>query len=333
MDASPALDSPRAGDPITADWAADLAAAVNSAANPADRVGSVSSPFGKASPAPGLPMLGSATMPQPFDCAVVRPSGSNADKLYIWLPDGGAEFVVYDGKPLGPASGQSIGDGDTAWVEVGSITNAATRYVYLKFHTDANGDVDGWKIEDTATAWTPQSGGTGAQNDPPQILLAAYNIAADSNVPQPGTDNKFPSGQHGLVQYRHGTVALGDGAEILDTDISPGDPPGESVNRWQSTPTNPDPNAPIQIRQFHDTTDVLAMQGIGDTGSAPDATDAHVLLRQFNNGTSNMRPKLVYSPAATGPFWVKGAGESQNYGTGIKLGSPAVGYVTITVTE
>lgn len=330
MEISPAVQSPRAGDPITAAWAADLAAAVNSAANPADRVGAVSSPFGKASPAPGLPILGTAKMPMPFDCAIFRAAGESEDSLYIWLPDGGAEYVVFDGKPLGPAQGQSIGDADTAWVEVGAVTNAATRYVYLKFHTDANDEVDGWEIEETGTAWNPQSGGTGLQQETPKILLAAYNIAADSPVPSAGTDNKWPSGKHGLVQYRHGTIEVGGGAEILDTDISPGNPPGESVNRYQATPTNPDAAAPIQLRQFHDITDLLSMQGVGETGSAPDATDVHVLLRQFNDGTADVRPKLVYVLASAGPFWVKGGAAAQNFGTSMKLGTPAGGYITIS---
>ncbi|MBQ1428079.1 MAG: hypothetical protein IIZ06_00275 [Kiritimatiellae bacterium] len=212
MEISPAVPAPRAGDPITAKWAADLAAAVNSAANPADRVGEVSTPFGKASPAPGIPMLGTSKMPMPFDCAIFRPEGESEDSIYIWLPDGGAEYVSYNCNPVGPASGQDVGDSDSAWVEIGSVENDETRYVYLKFHADADGNVDGWEIEDTDTPWNPQDGEGGEGEEgcasPPQILIAAYNIAPDSQAPEAGTDNKFPSGKSGLVQYHHGTIEV-----------------------------------------------------------------------------------------------------------------------------
>ena len=76
---SPAVQPPKVGDPITAKWASDLAAAVNSCANPADRVGDVSTPYGKASPAPELPMLGAPHGPiLPFECRILRESGASA---------------------------------------------------------------------------------------------------------------------------------------------------------------------------------------------------------------------------------------------------------------
>lgn len=334
MDISPAVQSPKSGDPITAAWAAQIADAINSSANPPERDGSVLSPFGRAELPPLAKTGGTAKMKMPFDCIIVRPQGASADKLYIWLPDvASGEYVVFDGKPLGPAQGQSIGDADTAWVEVGSVTNAATRFVYLKFHTDANDEVDGWEIEETGTAWNPQSGGTGAQNEPPKVLLASYNIAADSPVPSAGTDNKWPSGKHGLVQFRHGTIELGSGGEVrLDTDESPGNPPGESVNRYKASQSDPDEGAPIQLRQFHDTSDVLAsVAGMDDTSGAQNAEDFHVLLRETSNGTASVRPRLEYALASTGPFWVKGADFRQNYAQSIRIGNPTTGYITLTV--
>ena len=334
MDISPAIPTPRAGDPITAAWAAQIADAINSSANPPERDGAVLSPFGRAELTPLAKTGGTAKMPMPFDCVVMRPQGASSDKLYIWLPDvASGEYVVFDGKPLGPAQGQSIGDADSAWVEVGSVANAATRFVYLKFHTDANDEVDGWEIEDTGTAWNPQSGGTGAQSDPPKVLLASYNIAADSSAPSAGTDNKWPSGKHGLVQFRHGTIELGGGGEVrLDTDESPGNPPGESVNRYKAHPSDPDEGAPLQLRQFHDTSDVLpSVAGMDDTSGAQNAEDFHVLLRETSNGTASVRPRLVYALASTGPFWVKGATATQNYAQSIKIGNPTTGYITLTV--
>jgi len=334
MDISPAVQSPKAGDPITAAWAAQIADAINSSANPPERDGSVLSPFGRAELPPLAKTGGTAKMPMPFDCIIVRPQGASADKLYIWLPDvASGEYVVFDGKPLGPAQGQNIGDADTAWVEVGAVTNAATRFVYLTFHTDANDEVDGWEIEETATAWNPQSGGTGAQNEPPKVLLASYNIAADSPAPSAGTDNKWSSGKHGLVQFRHGTIELGSGGEVrLDTDESPGNPPGESINRYKASQSDPDEGAPLQLRQFHDTSDVLAsVAGMDDTSGAQNADDFHVLLRETLNGTASVRPRLVYALASTGPFWVKGATATQNYAQSIKIGNPTTGYITLTV--
>ena len=334
MDISPAIPTPRAGDPITAAWAAQIADAINSSANPPERDGAILSPFGRAELTPLAKTGGTAKMPMPFDCVVMRPQGASADKLYIWLPDiASGEYVVFDGKPLGPAQGQSIGDSDSAWVEVGSVTNAATRFVYLTFHTDANDEVDGWEVEDTATAWNPQSGGTGAQNEPPKVLLASYNIAADAPVPSAGTDNKWPSGKHGLVQFRHGTIELGGGGEVrLDTDESPGNPPGESVNRYKASQSDPDDVAPLQLRQFHDTSDVLpSVAGMDDTSSAQNAEDFHILLRETSNGTASVRPRLEYALASTGPFWVKGATATQNYAQSIKIGNPTTGYITLTV--
>ena len=336
MDISPAIPTPRAGDPITAAWAAQIADAINSSANPPERDGAILSPFGRAELTPLAKTGGTAKMPMPFDCVVMRPQGASSDKLYIWLPDiASGEYVVFDGKPLGPAQGQSIGDSDSAWVEVGSVTNAATRFVYLTFHTDANDEVDGWEVEDTATAWNPQSGGTGAQNEPPKVLLASYNIAADAPVPSAGTDNKWPSGKHGLVQFRHGTIELGGGGEVrLDTDESPGNPPGESVNRYKASQSDPDDGAPLQLRQFHDTSDVEATQGIGETGSDTEPDALQVLFRKKAPGsTPSQRPKLVYVEALTGPFWVKGADAAQNWGESIKLGTPALGFITISVTQ
>ena len=333
---SPAVPAPKSGDPITAKWAADLAAAVNSCANPADRVGEVSTPYGKASPAPGIPMLGAATMPQPFDCTIFR--NANGDDLYIWLPSFGAEYVVYNGAPLENASTQSVGTATTGWVKVGSVSHGGTKFIYLKLHTDYNGDVDGWEIESTSTKWNPASGGTGTGNELPRVLLATYNIASDSTVPQPGTDNKFPSGKSGLVQCRHGSVSL-DPADVetaLDTDATPGSGsyvPGESIDRWESSATPPpDPAVALELRKFYDTTDVEPTKGIGETGgdTAPDSLQT---LFRKTGGTGSARPKLVYVEAATGPFWVKGADASQNFGASIKLGSSAIGYVTISVTQ
>jgi hypothetical protein len=335
MEISPAVPAPRAGDPITAKWAADLAAAVNSCANPSDRVGEVSTPFGKASPAPGLPMLGTATMPQPFDVALYRAPGASADKLYIWLPDLSADYVLYAGQPIPAAPGQTIGGSSTAWVEIGTVANGAAHYIYLVPHLDTNDEVDGWEITDAAAAWDPSGGGTG--DELPHVLLAYYNIAADSPVPSPGDDNYFPSGQNGLVQCRHGTIEFGAGDVQTDCDVTPGAgeyAPGQSVDTWEGQSGTPVTPPPLELRAFWNTADVEATQGIGETGSATEPDALQVLFRKKAPGSSpSQRPKLVYAEAEDGPFWVKGADATQNWGESIKLGTPALGFITISVTQ
>lgn len=116
----------------------------------------------------------------------------------------------------------------------------------------------------------------------------------------------------------------------LDTDVSPGNPPGESLDRQLASTDASD--GPIQLRQFHNTNDLIVLSPIGST-SGPTAEHVDILLRQIGNGTESIRPKLAYVAAATGPFWVKGGDETQNYGTGIRLGSTATGYVTISVLQ
>lgn len=334
MDISPAVPTPRKGDPITAEWAAQVAAAANSVPHTPQAPGAFSSPYGSATPAPSLAMLGAWRMPLPFDCVLFNDSG--ATKLCIFLPSGTAPYVYYGGKPLDPAQAQSMGDADSGWVELGSASHGSAHYVYLKWHQDqTTGEVDGWQIEDTST---PESAGTGTV--PHKFLLAWYNIPADGNVPSPGADNKFPSGRKGLVQCHRGTVVFCDpaGDVVLDTDAATGDPPGESLNRFIApepqpgeTPP-PDGDGQIQLRQFHDTTDVETVQAIGDTGDAATPANLQTLFRLTGHGTSAERPKLVYVGAEDGPFWVRGGDETMNFGTAINLGDPQIGYITISVT-
>jgi hypothetical protein len=201
MDISPAVPTPRKGDPITAEWAAQVAAAANAVPHTPQAPGAFSSPYGSATPAPSLAMLGAWRMPLPFDCVLFNDSGST--KLCIFLPSGTAPYVYYCGKPIDPAQAQTVGDANSGWVELGSAAHGSAHYVYLKWHKDANDEVDGWQVEDTSA---PESAGAGTP--PYKFLLAWYNIPADGNAPQPGADNKFASGRNGLVQAHRGTVAV-----------------------------------------------------------------------------------------------------------------------------
>lgn len=321
MDISPAISAPAKGDPITAAWAAQVAAAVNSSASALRTPESVQTPFGTAEPPRVAPaLLGAQKFPQPFDCILFNDSGT--DKIEIFLPNGGSSYVWLGSVPLSPAGGQSVGNYVSGWVEVETAQNSK-RYIYLAIHKDAGGNADGWQIYPTGTPDTPPAW---AMPDAPMVLLAVYDRSAAHFA---------PNGTVGINQYRHGTVALGVGGEILDTEASPGDPPGESLNRFVEDPEaeDPHPDGQVQLRQFHDKDDVEAVAPIGDTGDGTNPANLHTCFRKVGQGTADVRPKLVYVPADEGPFWVQGADESVNFGTAIKLGSTALGWITISVTQ
>jgi hypothetical protein len=124
MEISPAADAPRSGDPITAAWAASLSDAVNSCANPAERVGDASTPFGKASLPPGLPMLGDFRAHMPFDARVYNDAGT--DKVAVYLPGSSGSavwqsFVYIDQNCAAPSSSQTMGTATNPWVDYGAL--------------------------------------------------------------------------------------------------------------------------------------------------------------------------------------------------------------------
>lgn len=164
MEISPAVPAPKSGDPITAKWAADLSAAVNSCANPAERTGETATPYGKATQAPGLPMLGDFRAPMPFDCAVVRPAGASADSVYCYLPpaQNWRNYVYTDSNPCDPSPSQTVGTNTNPWVEVGQIVDGATSYVLLLAFEDitptpspADGAAFTWRLNfSDGPTWT-----------------------------------------------------------------------------------------------------------------------------------------------------------------------------------
>ena len=213
MEPSPKVPAPNAGDQMTAAWASLVSDAVNAGPMSQSRPGALSTPYGSAEPPSVASMLGSYRMPLPFDCRIIRKDGESVDTLFVWLPNNGANLVLLNGSPLPAAQGQSVGSASTAWVEVGDVTNGATRFVYLALHLDAGGVPDGWLIEDTGTAWD----GT----FPPKVALAVYNIASDAATPPlPGTDDHIASGRVGLVQHWRGSVALDGGYWLSGGDGS-----------------------------------------------------------------------------------------------------------------
>lgn len=197
MDISPAISTPAKGDPITAAWAAQVAAAVNSAATALTGDESVQTPFGTAEPPRVHPALGAQKYPQPFDAIIYNDSGT--DKVAMFLPSGSPSYVWMGDSALSAAPGQNTGNANTAWVDVESVQNSA-RYIYLAVHADANGDPDGWKLYPTGTADSPPSW---AVEGAPMVLLAVYDTSAAHFA---------PSGKVGLNQYRHGAINISDPA-------------------------------------------------------------------------------------------------------------------------
>ena len=197
MDISPAIATPAKGDPITAAWAAQVAAAVNSSATALTGDESVQTPFGTAEPQRVPPALGAQKYPQPFDAVIYNDSGT--DKVAMFLPSGSPSYVWMGDSALSAAPGQSTGNGTTAWVDVESVSSG-TRYIYLAIHADSNGDPDGWKLYPTGTADAAPSW---AVEGAPMVLLAVYNTSAASFA---------PSGKVGLNQYHHGSINISDPA-------------------------------------------------------------------------------------------------------------------------
>lgn len=141
---SPAVPAPKVGDPITAKWASDLSAAVNSCANPADRVGEVATPYGKAAQAPGLSMLGEFTAPMFFDCRVARVSG--VDKIYCYLPQLNGIWtspVFLNQNPVEPSTAQTMGTAQNPWVEVDDVSSQ-TSTVFLAFEDISGASESTW---------------------------------------------------------------------------------------------------------------------------------------------------------------------------------------------
>lgn len=102
--------------------------------------------------------------------------------------------------------------------------------------------------------------------------------------------------------------------------------PGQSIDKATVLHDNGKTSKDLQLRQFANTSDTQAVLAADSTSDGYKPDDVHVLMRRAKSGE---RPKLVYVIAGSGPFWVKGAGADQNYGTAIKLGS-GQNYITIS---
>ena len=102
----------------------------------------------------------------------------------------------------------------------------------------------------------------------------------------------------------------------LDTDVD-ATPPGQSLNRYLADEDAT--SGPVQLRQFHDMTDVLAVQDASSTGNNPTAADVQILVRRSVQTGESTRPKLEYVEG-DGLYWLQGGNGSTNFATEIKIG-------------
>lgn len=216
MEISPAVQPPKVGDPITAKWAADLSAAVNSCANPAERTGEAATPYGKAAPAPGLPMLGDFRAPMPFDARVYNDAGT--DKVAVYLPSASlwSSYVYIDQNCVAPSSSQTMGTTTNPWVDYGALLGGGgTTGALLLAFEDIPGaaetafhfkwrlvlvDPGGWDGDlYTKVPW--------ASLRAPLLVVASIYLRNNANSPVPG-----------VRQYVHGAVNVGGSAWSLGGD-------------------------------------------------------------------------------------------------------------------
>lgn len=214
MEISPAVQPPKSGDPITAKWASDLAAAVNSCANPADRVGEAATPYGKATQAPGIPMLGDFRAPMPFDARVYNDAGT--DKVAVYLPGWGTpwgSYVYIDQNPAQNSSSQTVGTATNPWVDYGTLPGGGgtSGALLLAFE-----DIPGAAETDFHFKWRLALVDPGSWDGDlytkvpwaslraPLLVVASISLGNNPNSPLPG-----------VRQYVHGAVNVGGSAWSL----------------------------------------------------------------------------------------------------------------------
>jgi len=214
MEISPTVQPPKVGDPITAKWASDLAAAVNSCANPAERSGEAATPYGKASPAPGLPMLGDFRAPMPFDARVYNDAGT--DKVAVYLPGWGSpwgSYVYIDQNPAQNSSSQTVGTALNPWVDYGALPGGGgtSGALLLAFE-----DIPGAAETDFHFKWRLALVDPGSWDGDlytkvpwaslraPLLVVASISLGNTPNSPIPG-----------VRQYVHGAVNVGGSAWSL----------------------------------------------------------------------------------------------------------------------
>lgn len=208
MDASPTLDAPRKGDPITADWAARVADAANAVPRTPQTPGAFASPFGSVPALSPQQMLGNAEMRMPFDCRLVWDGGASENHIHCFLPSFGSagatsNLVSLYGEMTRPDSSQSIG-ATNPWVDCGAVADdSKTRYLTLWITppTDTSGallNTYRWRLDlAVASASGYPTRPSWAWKYSPYVIVAAH--LQNSN----GTDKR------GFVQFHRGVVTVG----------------------------------------------------------------------------------------------------------------------------
>lgn len=206
MDISPAVTAPQKGDPITAEWAAQVASAANASANPPERTDAVSTPNGKATFVPGasFPNLGKHARIMAFDCVLYAEDGGSTG-IYIALPSDVAGWVWLGDKAVPPSRSQTLGDEDSAFVRI-APAGTSPKFVYLGFEGREEPDPEHeGKTKVTVTGWRVfAADSVGAREEwvakgTPLVLLATAKIPN-------GGDGNPPALRVGLVQYHRGTI-------------------------------------------------------------------------------------------------------------------------------
>lgn len=199
MEISPEVQSPKSGDPITAKWASDLAAAVNSCANPAERTGETATPYGKASLSPGLPMLGTYAPVMPFDVRLVYDPADDEYDVYCALFPGRSSVVVYGYETR--RRGGTTGTKSNPWTKVGSV-DASERWLILSLTppTRTDGTLHWSNYEwdlDFISTFDPINRPAWAWGQSPMIPIARIDVG---NIPG------------GFAQMHRGAVVIGNPA-------------------------------------------------------------------------------------------------------------------------
>lgn len=214
MEISPAVGAPRTGDPITAKWAADLSAAVNSSANPAANVGDVSSPNGKAEREriPAFPDVGNDPHPLPFTVRLVRDTSTGYDHAYCFLPSlpttmRGFSYVSLYGEFTTAASDQTMGTAANGWVDLGVVAQGTRTWLILYFtEPDASAvrpfNTYKWKLALVTGNSSGPSLPADAWSLSPIVVIALFHDLADGTTP-------VNRDARGFFQIHNGFVSVG----------------------------------------------------------------------------------------------------------------------------
>jgi hypothetical protein len=199
MDASPTLDAPRQGDPITADWAARVADAANAVPRTPMEPGAFSSPFGSVPRPASQTMLGPADRPMPFDVRLVWNSGDSKTHAHIFVPTftnlGGA-YVFADASYIPRKTGVSDSNG---WLDLGAVSPGDKKYIALGFTAEstdvpsASSNLHAWGVEMRSNMTAPSF----ANGALPWLILAYINLPSGTNT-NPDT--------YGVFQFHRGAV-------------------------------------------------------------------------------------------------------------------------------